>query len=99
MSPSVSAYLGTDSVVIAGLDVNVEATSVPQKPTTAQPTYQIDSVNTTDDTLQVDNHGLLTGTTVEYENGTNPAISGLDGRHHARRPTTAPRSSRAGSTT
>jgi len=80
VSPQVSAYLGTGSKVLAGQNVTVDANSVPVASTTTLPTYVIDSVNTTADTLEVDNHGLLTGETIEYENGSNTEITGLDGR-------------------
>src|SRR5262249_44697058 len=57
VTPNVSAYLDTGSVVIAGLNVNIVANNQPVVPNQSlQPTYVINSVNPTDDTLNVTNH-------------------------------------------
>ena len=79
VEPDVDAYIGTGAIVLSGGDVTVEATVEPQSET-SPPAYIITLVDPDDDTLTVDDHGLLTGTAIEYENGSNTTISGLDGR-------------------
>jgi len=56
----------------------VSATGTPQAVTNL-PNYTIQSVNTTNNTLDVQNNGLQTGQTVLYDNEGNTPIQGLTG--------------------
>ena len=78
VSPMVTAYVNTGTTVKAGGNVSVSATATPQASTSA-PTYNIQSVNTTNNTLNVLNNGLDTGQTVLYDNEGNTPIEGLTG--------------------
>ncbi len=78
VTPDVSAYVDSGAVVIAGGGISLEATNTPLATGGAAPNYSITGVS--NNALTVANHGLTTGDTVEYENGSNAPIAGLTGR-------------------
>ena len=67
-NPTVEAYIGTGAVIVAGGNIEILASSDIQSSGTQGPTYVIESVDTTNDTLHVQQHGLNTGDTIEYDN-------------------------------
>ena len=78
ISPTVTSYVDTGTTIEADGSVSVFATGTPQASANA-PTYNIQSVNTTSNTLDVQNNGLQAGQTVLYDNEGNTPIQGLQG--------------------
>ncbi|MHB1242915.1 MAG: beta strand repeat-containing protein, partial [Gaiellaceae bacterium] len=77
LTPNVFAYIGTNAVIDADGSILISATAAPQTP--SGPTGQITNANAGDDTLTVDDHRLLTGDAVEYDNLSQTPIGGLVG--------------------
>ncbi|HSO02422.1 MAG TPA: hypothetical protein VLS46_07825, partial [Gaiellaceae bacterium] len=77
LTPNVFAYIGTNAVIDADGSILISATAAPQTP--SGPTGQITNANAGDDTLTVDDHRLLTGDAVEYDDLGQPDIGGLVG--------------------
>ncbi|HEX5279640.1 MAG TPA: hypothetical protein VFW28_06150 [Micropepsaceae bacterium] len=72
LTPNATAYLvaGTAN---AGGSVSVVATAEPISG--AEPSYQVISTDTTNDIIEVDNHGLSTGDTVVYGGATTGGVT------------------------
>jgi hypothetical protein len=85
ISPTVTSYVDTGTTIHAGGNVTVSATGTPQGSTNV-PNYTIQSVNTTNNTLDVQNNGLQTGQTVLYDNEGNTPIQGLTGETDGSKP-------------
>ncbi len=72
VSPTVSSSIGTGSVINATGDVSVEAIAAPIPGT--QPDYAVVDADGVANTITVNNHGLVTGDTVEYDAGAGGAV-------------------------
>ena len=74
-SPSVNAYFGASSTVNAGGLISITATLTPAGGV-APPPYVINSVDASNNTLNVPNNGLTNGDVVSYSNGGGIDIGG-----------------------
>ncbi|MBK5565795.1 LEPR-XLL domain-containing protein [Ensifer sp. SSB1] len=72
VNPTVSSTIGTGSVINATGTVSLEAIAAPIPGT--QPDYAVIDADGAADTITVNNHGLVTGDTVEYDAGSGGAV-------------------------
>ena len=75
-SPTVNAYIGNGAVVHVGGNIDISATVDRQSAGTDGPTYEIESANATNDSLQVNDHGLQTGDVIEYDSSNQDPTAG-----------------------
>jgi hypothetical protein len=78
VQPNVTSYLMASSVHAGTGNTNNITVNATDAPVNGHPpTYNIDSTNPTNDTLQVQNNGLQTGDVVQYDPNGNQVIGGL----------------------